>query len=273
MPAEPQLFIRPDGRAASRAHLLVIPSVVCSNAVCSKIAAQVAGAVAVTHQHGCAQVGDDAVQTSAALAQLARHPNAWASLIVSLGCETLQGSNLASNLQAEGIPCALVGIQAEGGSSAAATAGTQALNSFQPPPENREPQSQGVHIGLAYAGPHQDLAHRYAQALRTSGLAVVGPVDASAAPVLTSVELSLAHGALAIVLVGDRLTSAPVLTPLLAVATDSARFEDSEGDFDLLCPSDADLVDAVCAALSGKPTVSEHRGDASFSLRRTLVTL
>jgi hypothetical protein len=60
---------------------------------------------------------------------------------------------------------------------------------------------------------------------------------------------------------------------LLAITANQARFEAAEGDFDLLSPSDDELVEAVYETLAGNPTASERRGDASFALRRSLVTL
>jgi hypothetical protein len=251
----------------------VIPSVVCANAVSSEIAESIPGALGVTHQHGCAQVGDDARQTSAALERLARHPNAWATLIVSLGCETLQGTLLEARLREDGLDCALVGIQAEGGSAATVEAGRRLLEDATPVPDTREQHPASVPLAVAYVGAGGDLAARYAGRLRADGFHVLGPVDASGSPVLTSVELALTSGALAMVLVGDKLVNAPILTPLLAVATDEERFELADGEFDLLNPSDAELLDAVTDTLSGRSTASEGRGDAAFSVRRTLVTL
>lgn len=268
-----ELLLRTDGRAASRAHLLVIPSVVCANAVSSEIAASMPGAVSVTHQHGCAQVGDDAVQTSAALERLARHPNAWATLIVSLGCETLQGSLLEERLRAAGLESAFVGIQAQGGSAATVEAGVQRLREVTPVPEARTESPVGVAIAVVYVGSGRAQACDYAEGLRREGFDVLGPVDASASPVLTSVEIALSSGALAMVLVGDKLVNAPVLTPLLAIATDEERFELAEGEFDLLDPTEDELLEAVGTTLSGEPTAAERRGDGAFSVRRTLVTL
>ena len=83
----------------------------------------------------------------------------------------------------------------------------------------------------------------------------------------------MAGRTLVLVVVGDRFATAPVLTPLLAVATDAERFEAAAGEFDLLAPAATELVDAVARTLSGEQTAAERRGDAYFSVRRTLVTL
>jgi D-galactarate dehydratase/Altronate hydrolase, second domain len=271
--AELRVLRRPDGRSASRAYMLVVPSVVCSNAVSLEIARHVPGAIAVTHQHGCAQIGDDARLTSASLEQLGLHPNAWATVVVSLGCETLQGTELARRLQEQGALCAFVGIQSAGGSAAAVDAGVRDLGRFETPAIERSVPDGPIAVGVAFAGPRRQEALGYASALSNAGFDVFGPVDSSRSPVLTAVELAMSGGILALVIVGDRLTTAPVLTPLLSVATDAERFGAAEGEFDLLAPGDTELVDAVTRVISGEQTAAERRGDAHFSVRRTLVTL
>ena len=47
------------------------------------------GLYAFPHPFGCSQTGDDHAQTRKLLAALARHPNAGAVLVLSLGCENL----------------------------------------------------------------------------------------------------------------------------------------------------------------------------------------
>lgn len=269
----PMVFVRPDGRTASRASLLVLPSVVCANAVSVRIASMVPGAVAVTHQHGCAQIGDDAVQTGSILRAAARHPNAWATLVVSLGCETLQGRLIVDDLQECGIPCALTGIQDAGGSRGAVAAGVEWLDSLDPVPDRVAGRSD-VLIGVAYSGETGALAVRYARALEAAGFAVATPVDITAAPVLGLVDLVLDLHPLAILHVADRgMPTGPVLVPLLSVAADEELFAGAEGDYDLLAPRDAELVGAMTALVSGEPSAAEQRGDAHFLVRRTLLTL
>ena len=60
--------IREDGSWGIRNHLLVIPTSVCASETAVRIAALVPGAVAIPHQHGCCQVGDDYRQTVRTLA-------------------------------------------------------------------------------------------------------------------------------------------------------------------------------------------------------------
>lgn len=91
-------YRRPDGRAAIRNEIWIINTVACVNGTSERIAAKarerwctpgspVEGIHAFTHPYGCSQLGDDLGHTRAILADLARHPNAAAVLVLGLGCE------------------------------------------------------------------------------------------------------------------------------------------------------------------------------------------
>lgn len=266
-----ELFRRPDGRIASRTHLLVLPSVVCANAVARAIADRVAAAVSVSHQHGCAQIGDDATTTSAALEALARHPNALATLVVSLGCETLQGKVLQRRLDALDLSSDIVGIQDEGGSTGAVEQGVEALHRLYTP-VSRVPTETPPEVVVAFTA-EPELATRALNTLQHAGIDAVGPVDVSHAPVLDIVEASVTAQALALVLVGNRMVPGPALTPLIAVATGSWDTKPDPDDFDLQDPTADELVFLVREVLEGRQTAAERRGDGAFAMRRTLVTL
>ncbi|WP_294192770.1 altronate dehydratase family protein [uncultured Cloacibacillus sp.] len=108
-PVAPETFMgfrRKDGRVAVRNEIWIIPTVGCVNDVAKKLAADsqdlVAGSVeglyAFTHPYGCSQTGADHAQTRKLLAALARHPNAGAVLVLSLGCENLQHDQFVEEL-------------------------------------------------------------------------------------------------------------------------------------------------------------------------------
>ena len=90
-------YLRPDGRAAVRNELWIIPTVGCVNSVAQKLAAEnqhlvtgsVEGLYTFPHPFGCSQMGADHAQTRKLLAALARHPNAGGVLVLGLGCENL----------------------------------------------------------------------------------------------------------------------------------------------------------------------------------------
>lgn len=99
--SDPATFMgyrRPDGRAAIRNEIWIINTVACVNGTSERIAARarerwcrpgspIEGVQAFTHPYGCSQLGDDLGHTRRILADLARHPNAAAVLVLGLGCE------------------------------------------------------------------------------------------------------------------------------------------------------------------------------------------
>ncbi len=120
-------YRRHNGRVGVRNHVLILPSVVCSNTVVQRIAQRVPEAVFVTHQHGCAQVGDDVEQTRKTLIGYATNPNVSGVLVVSLGCETIEGDKVAEAIAATGQDTEFLGIQESGGIRATVELGVQRL--------------------------------------------------------------------------------------------------------------------------------------------------
>lgn len=108
-------YARPDGSFGIRNHLLILPTSVCSSDTASRIASQVPGAVAVPHQHGCCEIGEDYAQTVRTLIGFGRNPNVGAVLIVSLGCEGIQAAPIEQELAATGKHVESVIIQEHGG--------------------------------------------------------------------------------------------------------------------------------------------------------------
>lgn len=118
-------YRRHNGRFGVRNLVLIIPSVVCSNTVVQRIAQQVPEAVFVTHQHGCSQVGDDVEQTRATLIGYATNPNVAGVLVVSLGCETIEGDRVAQMIADTGQTTEFLGIQESGGIRATVEKGVE----------------------------------------------------------------------------------------------------------------------------------------------------
>ncbi len=90
-------YLRPDGRAATRNEIWVIPLVSCVNPLVRSIAENAAALVAgqcdgvwaLPHNTGCSQMGEDQELTKRLLAAIVHHPNAGGVLLVSLGCENV----------------------------------------------------------------------------------------------------------------------------------------------------------------------------------------
>ena len=99
-------FMRPDGRAAIRNEIWIIPTVGCVNSVAEKlvrdnqhlVSGSVEGLYTFTHPYGCSQMGEDHENTRKLLAALCRHPNAGGVLVLSLGCENLTLAQFQSEL-------------------------------------------------------------------------------------------------------------------------------------------------------------------------------
>ena len=108
-PVQPETFQgfrRDDGRAAVRNEIWILPTVGCVNDVAKKLCADcqdlvrgtIDGLYTFPHPNGCSQTGEDHAQTRKLLAALARHPNAAAVLVLSLGCENLQHDQFVEEL-------------------------------------------------------------------------------------------------------------------------------------------------------------------------------
>lgn len=108
-------YQRADGSVGTRNYLVILPSVFCANSTVQKIAAQIPGAVPMTHCVGCSQVGLDLELTARTLKAMGCHPNAGAVIVVGLGCERFDPEELYEAIRATGKPVAKFVIQEEGG--------------------------------------------------------------------------------------------------------------------------------------------------------------
>lgn len=100
-------YLRGDGRMGIRNELWVIPTVGCVNGQANEIVRRLKAELdlsgiddvcAFTHNYGCSQLGQDHANTRAALAALARHPNAGGVLVLGLGCENNQIDRLREEI-------------------------------------------------------------------------------------------------------------------------------------------------------------------------------
>ena len=99
-------YRRPDGRAAVRNELWIVPTVGCVNSIAANLVREnqhlvkgsIDGLYTFAHPYGCSQMGDDHAQTRKLLAALVRHPNAGGVLVLSLGCENLTQEQFKAEL-------------------------------------------------------------------------------------------------------------------------------------------------------------------------------
>lgn len=118
-------YRRPDGRVGVRNHILIISSVVCANRTVEMIAAQVPGAIPLTHPHGCAQLGIDKDQTARVLGGFGANPNVACALVVGLGCETVQPDIIAEVITKTKKTVESITIQQCGGTLKAVACGAE----------------------------------------------------------------------------------------------------------------------------------------------------
>jgi altronate hydrolase len=133
-------FARETGRAGTRNYVAVIATVNCSAHTCREIAAHftperlaefpnVDGVIPIVHTMGCTDRvgGPNYVVLQRTLAGIARHPNVAGFILVGLGCEVNQVSELMANQSLSGQRCAALSIQELGGVRKTVAAGIAAV--------------------------------------------------------------------------------------------------------------------------------------------------
>lgn len=108
-------FPRKDGSFGIRNHLVIMAASACASETAKNIANSVHGAVALTHQHGCCQIGDDLKLSVDTLIALGKNPNVGAVLVIGLGCEGIRADEVAGKIAKAGKPVASLVIQEHGG--------------------------------------------------------------------------------------------------------------------------------------------------------------
>lgn len=108
-------YKRENGTYGIRNYLLIIPASVCASETAVNIAKLVNGAIAIPHQHGCCEIGDDFETTKRTLVGFGKNPNVGAVLVVGLGCEGIQAKEIADEIAESGRPVDYIVIQDECG--------------------------------------------------------------------------------------------------------------------------------------------------------------
>ena len=279
------------GVAASgvRDHVLVLPSVICTTLVARRVARR-AGAVAISHQDGCGHIGDDVDHSLDLLAALATNPNVSATLVLSLGCETVQGASLADRVAKRGGQVDLVRLQDHGaaGVEEAALERVAALRTQHSRGRSTLAPSQ-LRIGIL-ADRSDDLVEQFVSSrTRPASTVVAGTAaptlgsgaaaDLIAAPAanamqrLAALAAAGAHVIVAFPAAGDPPQSL-ALCPTLTVASASDLHTDLADDFDLPSGSTPDAIWSLVAEVAnGRQTAAERLGLDDFSLPRLRRTM
>ncbi|WP_010492206.1 UxaA family hydrolase [Paenibacillus elgii] len=133
-------YRRPNGDVGIRNHLLIIPTVICANQVCTRINQMVPDTVAIPHQHGCSQIGADKDRTFDVLAGTGRNPNVGGVIIISLGCEVVDPHALAEAIRPTGKPVEVFDIQSVGGSVKAIQHGVEIARKMRAQLDEMKPE-------------------------------------------------------------------------------------------------------------------------------------
>ncbi|NHN29103.1 UxaA family hydrolase [Paenibacillus agricola] len=133
-------YRRADGTVGIRNHLLIIPTVICANQVCSRVMQMVPDTVAIPHQHGCSQIGADKDRTFDILAGTGKNPNVGGVIIISLGCEVIDPTELADAVRATGKLVEVFDIQSIGGSVKAITHGVELAKKMRKQLDEMQPE-------------------------------------------------------------------------------------------------------------------------------------
>lgn len=113
---EIRAYKRSDNTYGIRNKILILPSVGCANETARLIAERVQGAVYVPNPKGCGQVDKSLEITRRTLVGFALNPNIYGTIVVGLGCETVQPTSLYEQIKAmTSKPVELLIIQDEGG--------------------------------------------------------------------------------------------------------------------------------------------------------------
>ncbi|MEO8434824.1 MAG: UxaA family hydrolase [Pyrinomonadaceae bacterium] len=143
-------FRRPDGRVGTRNHVLIVPTSMCASHEAQQISMMaefmlynrqkypnVDGVVAIPHNKGCGcQDGSTIDVMLRTLANYADHPNVGGVILIDLGCEKTNLSEVEKYLlkreKSFAKPVAKIGIQEVGGTQAAIERGLKEVEQMLP---------------------------------------------------------------------------------------------------------------------------------------------
>lgn len=209
---------------------LILPSVVCSTHVSKKIADAVGGKT-FAHNTGCGIIGSDVPGIAEFFGELANHPNVSSVVIVGLGCETIQGNELADQLLSQNKSTKYLVIQESGGVGATQQKGAAAAKELSSAYPVKRVDFSNIVIGIESSADSKR-AKEISDALSASGLATV--VATSDKPGVNFTELMRAGAHIIISLVApDQPPTGYPLIPVINISSSSPLHAAIAADFDL----------------------------------------
>lgn len=252
-----------------RNHQLILPSVVCSTHVARRIALTVDG-VTFAHQHGCGIIGEDVSGIDNFFVDLADHPNVNSVLIVGLGCETIQGQELAAKLLARNESTRYQIIQDSGGVEGTVAGGVKSAQELSAQFVPTHSDIPTLRIGIDIAR-EISVTDELVKVLQDAGFeTVISNSDSSSAQSFSNLAREKCH---LIISFPDSLQPASgfPLIPVINVAGQSPLHRAIRADFD----SDeetliASVVDLIRSIAAGSQTVAEKNKSGEIRAPRSV---
>jgi len=234
---------------------LILPSVICSTHVSKKIADQVGGKT-FAHNTGCAIIGNDVPGIADFFGALANHPNVNSVLIVGLGCETIQGNELADQLLAKNKSTKYLVTQESGGMGATLQKGVAAAKEL-----TKEFPTSKKDLANIVVGIESSKNSNKSEAIEVE-LAKLGIKTVSATGEITGTNFSelMEKGAHLIISLTapEQPPSGFPLIPVINIATNSPLHSAISADFDLTdCSSISELISLIEKVANGEKTKAE----------------
>ena len=235
---------------------LILPSVVCSTHISKKIADAVGGKT-FAHNTGCGIIGSDVPGIAEFFGELANHPNVSSVVVVGLGCETIQGNELADQLLSKNKSTKYLVIQESGGMGATLQKGTLAAKELSTSYPVKRTELANIVVGIESSGSSTKLKS-ISDALAAAGYATV--VATSDKPGVNFTELMRAGVHLIVSLVApDQPPTGYPLIPVINMASDSPLHLAIASDFDLIQSStNEELINLVDKVSNGQETKAER---------------
>ena len=234
---------------------LILPSVVCSTHVSKKIADAVGGK-SFAHNTGCGIIGSDVPGIGEFFGELANHPNVSSVVVVGLGCETIQGNELADQLLSKNPSTKYLVIQESGGMGATLQKGSAAAKELSEKYPAKRAELKELVVGIESSGDDAK-AKVLADQLNTSGFKTTLAVGDKTGVNFTELMRSGAHLIISLVAQDQPPTGYPLI-PVINIASDSPLHLAIATDFDLAANYEfEDLTSLINNVSQGVQTKAE----------------
>lgn len=234
---------------------LILPSVVCSTHVSKKIADAVGGKT-FAHNTGCGIIGSDVPGIAEFFGELANHPNVSSVLIVGLGCETIQGNELADQLLTKNKSTKYLVIQESGGMGATLQKGSQAATELSKEFPTKRAELNNLVVGVESAA-DSIKAEKLVEDLKAAGIAAVSAKSSLTGANFTELMRAGAHLIVSFVAPDQPPTGYPLI-PVINISSDSTLHQAIAGDFDLISgASVAEIIQLIEKVANGEKSKSE----------------